>query len=277
MSKFILYFLVSATSWLFFVCPAFAAQGQWASSEHVRARLLSAIDTAGPQKSFEAALELEMEEGWHIYWRIPGDAGLPPRFDWTSSENVEETSLFWPAPTRNIELDFHTFGYNAPVTFPLQITLSNPSSPTQIKLHLEVMACKDICVPQTLETSLSLEPGDGHDSAMKSVIHSAKKTVPAMENTTTIGIDTIVLGPEALVISTHAANGLENADVFAYVENTPFTIPPVIHIDKNDQTKAMITLPKPYGVADLPAFAAGKMLHITLTSGRHAVEKSQIF
>ncbi|MCX8508161.1 MAG: protein-disulfide reductase DsbD family protein, partial [Rhodobacteraceae bacterium] len=36
-----------------------------------------------------AALRLTMAPGWKTYWRAPGDAGIPPRFDWTGSANLK--------------------------------------------------------------------------------------------------------------------------------------------------------------------------------------------
>ena len=28
-----------------------------------------------------AGIEIRLKPGWHTYWRYPGDAGVPPRFD----------------------------------------------------------------------------------------------------------------------------------------------------------------------------------------------------
>ncbi|MEG4641374.1 protein-disulfide reductase DsbD domain-containing protein, partial [Paracoccus sp. APAP_BH8] len=36
------------------------------------------------------ALHLRLEPGWKTYWRSPGDAGVPPRFDWAASRNLAE-------------------------------------------------------------------------------------------------------------------------------------------------------------------------------------------
>ncbi|MEZ5919077.1 MAG: hypothetical protein R3D66_03935 [Alphaproteobacteria bacterium] len=41
-----------------------------------------------------------MSEGWHSYWKVSGDAGLPPCFDWSGSDNIEKADIFWPMPHR---------------------------------------------------------------------------------------------------------------------------------------------------------------------------------
>ena len=45
-----------------------------------------------------AAVELQLAPGWKTYWRSPGDAGIPPTFDWSGSDNVRSVRIHWPAP-----------------------------------------------------------------------------------------------------------------------------------------------------------------------------------
>ncbi|HAY91599.1 MAG TPA: hypothetical protein DCY34_08055, partial [Rhodobacteraceae bacterium] len=45
-----------------------------------------------------AGLVLELEDGWKTYWRSPGASGFPPQFDFSTSKNVEDISIEWPAP-----------------------------------------------------------------------------------------------------------------------------------------------------------------------------------
>ncbi|MCB1435055.1 MAG: hypothetical protein KDK75_21725, partial [Alphaproteobacteria bacterium] len=30
-------------------------------------------------------VQIELDDGWKTYWRMPGDAGIPPQFTWTAS------------------------------------------------------------------------------------------------------------------------------------------------------------------------------------------------
>lgn len=43
------------------------------------AELISDRVSVAPGDTFYAALRMQMDDGWHIYWRNAGDAGLPPR------------------------------------------------------------------------------------------------------------------------------------------------------------------------------------------------------
>src|SRR5262245_66306421 len=46
---------------------------------------------AGSQRTADGALragvEIRLKAGWHTYWRYPGDAGVPPKFDFSASKN----------------------------------------------------------------------------------------------------------------------------------------------------------------------------------------------
>ena len=47
---------------------------------------------------YTAALEIRLAPGWKTYWRAPGEAGFPPQFDFSSSRNLENLEIIWPAP-----------------------------------------------------------------------------------------------------------------------------------------------------------------------------------
>ena len=51
-----------------------------------------------PDGSRLAAVEIRLAPGWHTYWRVPGDAGIPPSFDWSGSSNLASVAYEWPRP-----------------------------------------------------------------------------------------------------------------------------------------------------------------------------------
>ena len=50
-----------------------------------------------PQR-LRAGIEIKLQPGWHTYWRYPGDSGVPPRFDFSGSDNVASVKVLYPAP-----------------------------------------------------------------------------------------------------------------------------------------------------------------------------------
>src|SRR5436309_13604570 len=67
----------------------------WVELHNARVRLLAGPAAAKVQaeKSYLAGVEITLGEGWKTYWRMPGDAGVPPSFDWSGSTNVASVEV----------------------------------------------------------------------------------------------------------------------------------------------------------------------------------------
>ena len=97
-----------------------------------------------------AALELALQPDWKTYWRAPGSGGIPPEFDWTGSENLQDVSLIWPRPV-SFDLDGVTsFGYHDSLVLPIKVRAIDTSLPVRLRAHITLGICKDICIPVTL-------------------------------------------------------------------------------------------------------------------------------
>jgi len=251
--------------------PVYAAETPWVNAESARARLIA--------KDQAAALELDLPEGWHTYWRVPGDAGLPPRFDWSASENVKNVDIQYPYPSRMDEQGIVTFGYEGSTVFPLKITPIDAAKPVKLDLKLDVMVCKDICIPQSLKLSLTTNGAAVGDEA--AIFKRAADKIPfddaaALKEGLVI-IDAVVLGPDAIVVTAHSKNYFKNADIFANAGDRAFTAKPEITIDAKDAHKAMIKLPKPSDIENISSFLSGKTLDVVLVMDGHAAQKAVKF
>ncbi len=259
MSKILSFLLI----FMAFAGPA-KADVPWVSADQVRARLI-------PGDKGEAALEIELSPGWHSYWRVPGDAGLPPVFNWEKSTNVSGVDVSWPFPKRMDELGMTTFGYEGAVMFPLKINAAKDGGATDLKLGLDIMVCKDICIPQHLDLSLdNAAPQEG------ARIDFAKRRVPG-DNGPGLSINTVVAGPDALVITVESARDFVLQDAFVTTIDTALNTKPEVTPVANNKHKAMITIAKPQDIADFPAWLAGKEVSVIVVSGNAAVEKIMKF
>lgn len=260
-----------------FLARAEAAETTWAATDHSRMRLITAVDSIGAGDSFEAALHMRMSEGWHSYWRVSGDAGAPPRFDWGKSENVEAVEVSWQAPERFDEFGFQTFGYSDDVYFLLDVKVKEPGKTTMLSVNVQTMVCSDICIPQTFNLSMRIPAGDGAPVTQQKLIDFEKRKVPVSGNSPALAIETVVAGPEALVVNAFAQDGFDKADVFAVGDDFALTAIPEILPDEDDVRRAMIKIPKPADADNLNYLLQGKELSITLVSGRKAVEQKITF
>lgn len=107
-----------------------------------------------------AALHLRLAPDWKTYWRAPGDAGIPPQFNWAGSENVASVRFFWPSPDVFNTNGMQTVGYHDELVLPVEVTAVDPSRPVRLRAAVDLGVCKDICVPATLVLdSLLAAPG----------------------------------------------------------------------------------------------------------------------
>ena len=154
--------------------PAYAQDSSpWVVEAHSSARLL-----AGSRNGtvLLGGLEIKLEKGWKTYWRTPGDSGVPPRFDFAKSENVEAVTVLWPAPMKFDDgAGGFSIGYKKDVLIPLRIALKNPDKPVVLRLHLDYAVCEKLCVP--VESQIEL-PFVSVASTEDSTLSAAMDTVP---------------------------------------------------------------------------------------------------
>src|SRR5262245_57507317 len=83
---------------VFFVSDAAAGDAsRWDGDARSAIRLIAGSARPGDAAPLRAGIEIRLQPGWHTYWRYPGDAGVPPRFDFSGSQNVKTVDVRWPA------------------------------------------------------------------------------------------------------------------------------------------------------------------------------------
>jgi DsbC/DsbD-like thiol-disulfide interchange protein len=125
--------------------------------------------------SHMAALQLSLAPGWKTYWRSPGEAGLPPLFNWSGSENVKSVGIHWPAPSVFHTNGMQSIGYYDGVVFPLEVTAIDPSKPVLLRAEVEIGICRDICLPATLHLSTDLTAPGAANPAIKAALAARPK------------------------------------------------------------------------------------------------------
>jgi DsbC/DsbD-like thiol-disulfide interchange protein len=117
-----------------------------------------------------AALSLTLAPGWKTYWRSPGEAGIPPSFDWTGSQNLRSVVLHWPTPEVFHTQGMQSIGYHDGMLLPIEVTATDPAQPVTLRARVDIGVCDDICVPATLDLTVTLtQPGLG-DPAIRAAL-----------------------------------------------------------------------------------------------------------
>ena len=155
---------------------ASAAESQPVKTVRSVLSLVTDADSVEQGKPFHAAIRLSLAPGWHTYWHNPGDAGLPPDFA-IEAPGASVGAVRWPYPQVIRESTLTTYGYTGDVVFPVEITPSG--GVLDLRVHAEWLVCKDICVPEQADLSLSLPvSASPAPSRQGELIAAALKAVP---------------------------------------------------------------------------------------------------
>lgn len=103
-----------------------------------------------------AGLEIRLAPGWKTYWRAPGDAGIPPQFDWRASRNLSGVEVSWPVPERVDQAGMITIGYSGTLVLPLRLTPKRSGSDISLTGEVNLGVCQDVCIPVDLKVSTVL-------------------------------------------------------------------------------------------------------------------------
>lgn len=135
--------------WMCLAAPAGAqtdeASSAWSKGTHSQIRLVAGGRTG--DGGYRIGVEIQLVGGFKTYWRVPGDAGIPPTFDWSASSNVGAVSLRWPAPKRFVDAGVTTIGYKDRVIFPVVVRAVEAGKPVVVTLNLDYAVCDRICIP----------------------------------------------------------------------------------------------------------------------------------
>jgi suppressor for copper-sensitivity B len=256
-----------------------AAASQWSAAENIKARLIAGPDTLGGQASFKAGVQLQLGKGWFTYWRVAGDAGLPPQFDWAKSDNVKSVDINWPVPKRKKVQGLQSFVYGDRVTFPVTITRKNTNKDVALKLDLKAMICKTICIPEDFELTLKVpdEKGSGTTGADARRIRAAERYVPREGNTSSLKIQSAVASKGALVITTQASRGFSHADVFLDIPGLSLTRKPEMLVVDDKANKALFRFKTPDNLDNMQKALNGKDVRIVLKNRNKAVARTISF
>lgn len=111
-----------------------------------------------PGETVRIGIQQNIAEGWHTYWKNSGDSGSAPRAKWTLPAGFKISDIQWPVPQKIAYGPLLNYGYeNGVVLFQdLTIPSSIPNAPITLTADIEILVCKEECIPQFLTQTITL-------------------------------------------------------------------------------------------------------------------------
>ncbi|HMI11105.1 MAG TPA: protein-disulfide reductase DsbD domain-containing protein [Bradyrhizobium sp.] len=162
-------------------CLAIEARAEdaspWQRDGHSAVRLLAGSRSGAV---LLGGIAFQLQPGWKTYWRTPGDSGVPPRFDFSKSENIEAVTILWPAPTKFDDgAGGHSLGYKNQIVLPLRIVAKNADKPVTLRADINYAVCEKLCIPVEAIAELAFA---SVASTEDSALFAALDTVPKPAN-----------------------------------------------------------------------------------------------
>jgi DsbC/DsbD-like thiol-disulfide interchange protein len=162
-------------------CLAVPARAQdaspWQRDDHSAVRLLAGSRSGAV---LLGGIAFTLQPGWKTYWRSPGDSGVPPRFDFSKSENIEAVTVLWPAPMKFDDGAGGTsLGYKNNAVLPLRIIAKNADRPVTLRAAINYAVCEKLCIPVEANAELAFT---SVASTEDSALFAALDTVPKPAN-----------------------------------------------------------------------------------------------
>src|SRR3954464_2656544 len=149
----------------------------WQRDAHSAMRLLAGSRSGGV---LLGSIAFQLEPGWKTYWRNPGDSGVPPRFDFSKSDNVEAVTVLWPAPMKFDDGAGGTsLGYKGQIVLPLRIVSKNADKPVTLRANINYAVCEKLCIPVEAKAELAFA---SVASTEDNTLFAALDTVPKPAN-----------------------------------------------------------------------------------------------
>lgn len=171
----VLFFAFMASQTIFAQAP---------ENEHVKTELVSEVESIQPGQAFWVAVNMELDAGWHTYWRQAGETGFATSIEWQLPEGFTASSIYWPVPEKFEEEGIVGFGYKnkaflmVEIMPPLNLDLSKPVT---LSANVEWLACKESCIPGEAKLELTLpvkETAGNFRSQWHLVFEAARNELP---------------------------------------------------------------------------------------------------
>jgi DsbC/DsbD-like thiol-disulfide interchange protein len=182
----------------------------WQRDTHSAVRLLAGSRSGGV---LLGGIAFQLQPGWKTYWRTPGDSGVPPRFDFSKSDNVEAVTVLWPAPMKFDDgAGGHSLGYKQQVVLPLRIVAKSTDKPVTLRAEIHYAVCEKLCIPVEASSELTFASvASTEDGALSAALDTVPKpanvgdptplTIRDVKRAGTASVQVDVTAPEAREVS----------------------------------------------------------------------------
>ncbi len=152
-----------------------------AHAAHTRAKLLVSALSAKPGDTVLAGVRLQMDPGWHTYWKNPGDSGGPTTIEWQLPPGVSAGEIQWPLPEKLTieEVTTYVFHDEVMLLVPLKLAADLKPGPLELKANVSWLECEKLCLKGDARVTAPLEiAAETKSSSDAPLLETARSKLP---------------------------------------------------------------------------------------------------
>jgi suppressor for copper-sensitivity B len=241
----------------------------WLTTHFSQVRMIAATAGGKTDGTLNIGFHARLDPGWHIYWRTPGETGLPTQFDFSNSRNVSNVAIDWPAPIRASLLGYNAWVYSDEVVLPMTVTIADLDRPVRIEAAGVYAICKDICTFHNEIFVLNLPARARAATPYAALIGKFVAQVPSKIRGGSLDVARMATSTDRLTLEVISATPLAGVD--AAVEGPlelVFGVPAVTY--GADRLSAVLEIPMEFVGAKRSARAE---FIVTVMDGDRAIER----
>ncbi len=153
------------------------------TESRVSVQLSTDADPIGPGRTFHIAVRFEIEKHWHMYWKNPGEGGIPPSIRVTTPPGYVAREVLWPRPvavTTPLGQEYSYFDevvLFVPITAPTRLG----DATVTMQVDMEWAVCRRLCLLGSATRDITIATSSrpiGADGGTNALLAAFKKRLP---------------------------------------------------------------------------------------------------
>ena len=180
----------------------FAHTSDWIDTGQANARMVASSGSVMPGDSLWIAVEIDLPEGWHTYWRNPGDSGAAPTLDYSLPSGVTLGPIRWSKPELIPFGPLINIGYKNSAVFAQRMRVSDQFGEETLPITLKGrwLVCADVCIPESGELALTLSVGMPSESGQSLASNEAYFESIASTWPSPLGVGDLTISDQEMIV-----------------------------------------------------------------------------
>ncbi len=153
--------LLTVTVFLSLLVGLQSLQAFQVETDNARVELISEQTAIVPGETFWVGIDMDVREGWYVYYRNPADSGMPLTVEWTHEKEFNISDIKWPYPQwKDVPGGLTSYAYSDSKLYMREATPPEdlePGEQTTLHVSADWLICEKVCIPENADLELTLD------------------------------------------------------------------------------------------------------------------------